>query len=87
MSLSVSGSLEHGAVLHERNLNVRPAATHVRIDRQDALDSVAQGERSALLSRAESNGASHLADEVGIGVKGNAKGELQASASWRFPSV
>ncbi len=79
MSLSVSGSLEHGAVLHERNLNARPAATHVRVDRQDALDGSAS-ERASPLGRADSaNGGAHLLSaEAGFGVKGNAKGELQA---------
>ena len=77
MSLSVSGSLEHGAVLHERNLNVRPAATHVRIDRQDAADSNGGSDARSPLGRAESNGTAHLVDEAGFGVKGNAKGELQ----------
>ena len=78
MSLSVSGSLEHGAILHERNLNVRPAATHVRIDRQDGADSNGTSDARSPLSRAESNGTAHLTDEAGFGVKGNAKGELQA---------
>ena len=85
MSLSVSGSLEHGAILHERNLNVRPAATHVRIDRQDGADSNGTSDARSPLSRAESNGTAHLVDEAGVGVKGNAKGELQArppAVSW-----
>jgi len=66
-------------VLHERNLNARPAATHVRVDRQDALDDSAS-ERASPLGRADSaNGGAHLLSaEAGFGVKGNAKGEMQA---------